>query len=54
MDETSPKTLDIMRVFGHGAGGRTRTGTVSLPVDFESTASTNYTTRALLDYYIKR
>ena len=43
-----------MVVFFYGAGGRTRTGTVSLPVDFESTASTNFTTRALLDYYTKR
>ena len=29
-----------------GARGRNRTGTVLLPVDFESTASTNFTTRA--------
>ena len=34
-------------VFGnHGAGGRTRTGTVSLPVDFESTTSANSITPA--------
>ena len=31
-----------------GAGDRTRTGTVSLPVDFESTTSANSTTRAHL------
>lgn len=30
----------------HGAGGRTRTGTVSLPVDFESTTSANSITPA--------
>ena len=30
-----------------GARGRTRTVMVSLPVDFESTASTDFTTRAL-------
>ena len=29
-----------------GAGGRTRTGTVSLPVDFESTTSANSITPA--------
>ena len=29
-----------------GAGGRTRTGTVSPPVDFESTTSTNFITPA--------
>ena len=34
-------------VFGnHGAGGRTRTGTPSLAVDFESTTSTNSITPA--------
>ena len=33
----------------NGARGRTRTGTVSLPVDFESTASTSFTTRARED-----
>mgnify|MGYP007056311805 FL=1 len=37
-----PKRLS----FFYGAGGRTRTGTVSLPVDFESTASANSATRA--------
>ena len=30
----------------HGAGGRTRTGTVSPPVDFESTTSANSITPA--------
>lgn len=30
----------------HGARGRTRTGTVLLPTDFESVASTSFTTRA--------
>ena len=29
-----------------GAQGRNRTDTVSLPLDFESSASTNFTTRA--------
>ena len=33
--------------FEVGAGGRTRTGTVSPPVDFESTTSTNSITPAL-------
>ena len=32
--------------FYYGAGGRTRTGTVSLPVDFESTTSANSITPA--------
>ena len=32
--------------FIYGAGGRTRTGTVSLPVDFESTTSANSITPA--------
>lgn len=32
----------------HGAGGRTRTGTVSPPVDFESTTSANSITPAYL------
>ena len=32
--------------FGNGTRGRTRTGTVFPPVDFESTASTNFATRA--------
>ena len=35
-----------------GAGGRARTGTVSPPVDFESTTSTNSITRALPDHCI--
>ena len=30
-----------------GARGRNRTGTVSLPLDFESSASTSFTTRAV-------
>ena len=34
------------RGFLHGAGGRARTGTVSPPVDFESTTSTNSITPA--------
>ena len=34
--------------FLNGPRGQTRTGTVSLPVDFESTASTNFTTRGNL------
>ena len=41
---------------GGGAGGRTRTGTVSLPVDFESTTSANSITPAkeqLLLYNIR-
>ena len=33
----------------YGAQGRNRTDTVSLPLDFESSASTNFTTRACLD-----
>ncbi len=35
-----------MQVLFTGAGGRTRTGTVSLPVDFESTTSANSITPA--------
>ena len=35
-----------------GAGGRTRTGTVSLPVDFESTTSANSITPANVTYAI--
>ena len=42
------KKIKIFSIFSsNGARGRTRTGTVSLPVDFESTASTNFTTRAI-------
>ena len=37
-----PKRLSYF----YGAGGRTRTGTVSLPVDFESTTSANSITPA--------
>ena len=40
-----------MRVFLFGAGGRTRTGTPSLAVDFESTTSTNSITPASRYYY---
>lgn len=48
------KKIKIFSIFSsNGARGRTRTGTVSLPVDFESTASTNFTTRALPVYYIQ-
>ena len=36
-------------LFLFGADGRTRTGTVSLPTDFESVASANFTTSA---YYL--
>lgn len=36
----------------YGARGRTRTGTVSLPVDFESTTSANSITPACALYYI--
>ena len=38
-------TASILFCF-YGAGGRARTGTVSLPVDFESTTSTNSITPA--------
>ena len=38
-------------VSSYGAGGRTRTGTPSLAVDFESTTSTNSITPALPGYY---
>ena len=37
----------------HGAGGRTRTGTVSLPVDFESTTSANSITPANAKHIIQ-
>ena len=37
---------DNRRGLSVGAGGRTRTGTVSLPTDFESVASANFTTPA--------
>lgn len=36
----------------YGAGGRTRTGTVSLPVDFESTTSANSITPAYAEKQI--
>ena len=42
---------DIQRSFLSGAGDRTRTGTPSLAVDFESTTSTNSITPALPGYY---
>ena len=35
-----------------GAAGRTRTDTVSLPLDFESSASANFTTAANIDIII--
>ena len=44
----SPKTLDITRVFGHGAGGGTRTHTLSPAKDFESSSSANSNTPARL------
>ena len=40
------RSSDIQRSFLSGAGGRTRTGTPSLAVDFESTTSTNSITPA--------
>ena len=40
--------------FKNGARGRTRTDMALLPVDFESTASTDFTTRALLKEYNTR
>lgn len=42
-----PKLFKLRLFLRNGARGRTRTGTASLPVDFESTASTSFTTRAL-------
>ena len=45
-DKKSPKTLDVMRVFGHGAGGGTRTHTLSPTTDFESVTSANSITPA--------
>ena len=39
-------------LFLYGAGGRTRTGTVSLPTDFESVTSTNSITPAKKDLFI--
>ena len=46
--EASPQGGDLYRKgrFCAGAGGRTRTGTPSLAVDFESTTSTNSITPA--------
>ena len=44
----SPKTLDVTRVFGHGAGGGTRTHTLSPAKDFESSSSANSNTPARL------
>ena len=38
----------------HGAEGRTRTGTVSLPVDFESTTSANSITSANRTYHSRK
>ena len=43
---TKKKGLTSILSTLHGAGGRTRTGTVSLPVDFESTTSANSITPA--------
>ncbi len=37
-----------------GAGGRTRTGTVSPPVDFESTTSANSITPANINFITHR
>ena len=42
-----------MNLADFGAGGRTRTGTVSPPVDFESTTSANSITPALLPFATK-
>ena len=47
-DKKSPKTLDVMLVFGHGAGGGTRTHTLSPTTDFESVTSANSITPAHL------
>ena len=44
--EPKKKDMTYGHVFLFGAGGRTRTGTVSPPVDFESTTSTNSITPA--------
>ncbi len=49
-----PANPDISRVYEllrSGAGGRTRTGTVSPPVDFESTTSANSITPAFFTVY---
>ena len=54
MDFLTKKLPDFhgtVHFYLYGARGRSRTGTVSLPTDFESVASTSFTTRALLDYY---
>ena len=40
-------------LISYGAGARNRTGTESPPVDFESTASTNFTTPAWVWLYRK-
>jgi|LSQX01.3.fsa_nt_gb hypothetical protein len=42
----NPLALDISRASGFGAGGRGRTGTVSPPLDFESSTSANSITPA--------
>lgn len=39
--------------FEIGAEGRTRTGMVSLPLDFESSASANFTTSATTFFIIQ-
>ena len=52
MNETKEKSSQIgldsvLRAIGfYGAEGRTRTGTVLLPLDFESSASANFATSA--------
>ena len=51
-EETKTKSLDYsqeaskIKAFQLGAGGRGRTGTVSLPLDFESSTSANSITPA--------
>lgn len=42
----STQSIDIL---SYGAQGRTRTGTVLRPTDFESVASTNFATWALVE-----
>ncbi len=45
--EQSEKPAEMLRqIFRFGAGGRGRTGTVSLPLDFESSTSANSITPA--------
>ena len=47
LEEKPPKPL----IF-HGTGGRNRTDTRSPPLDFESSASTSFTTPAQMYFYI--